>query len=188
MYVLIFITFMTHVHLKNTSYFPGHSVESTLGLNFLFPSFFFFLTSRTYTKETPWNIILLKRKKNMFQSYILQKIFLMANTHGNTSKCKCIFFSPSIKKESVEGDEPMDCNSSSEWDLHLQVFPSLSDSKDVPDLLKVEGGRRVSSSSSSETWRCKTTGGLTCPRWCLERFWTMDGPALQFPSSQSAIQ
>lgn len=62
MYALIFITFMTHVRLKNTSYFLGHSMESTLGLNFLF----IFFTRRTHTKETSWNIIFLKRKKNMF--------------------------------------------------------------------------------------------------------------------------
>lgn len=38
----------------------------------------------------------------------------------------------------------MDCNSSSECDLLLQVLLSLSDSKDVPDLLKLEGGRQKS--------------------------------------------
>lgn len=112
-----------------------------------FGAIFFFLTRRTYTKETPWNRILLKRTKNMFQPHILQKIFFLVNTHRNTSTYKHVFFSPSIKKESVEGDEPTDCNSSSEWDLLLQVLPSLSDSKDVPDLRELEGGRRVSSSS-----------------------------------------
>lgn len=54
-----------------------------------------------------------------------------------------IFFSPSIKKESVEGDEPMDCKSSSEWDLLLQAFPSLSDSKDMPGLLQWREGEEL---------------------------------------------
>lgn len=54
------------------------------------------------------------------------------------SRSKYIF-SPSIKKDSVEGEEPMGWNTSSEWDLLLQLFPSLSDSTDVPNFLKLEG-------------------------------------------------
>lgn len=75
----------------------------------------------------------------MLPSYILRKTSLSANAHRNPCQCKGVFSSPSVKKESVEGDEPMGCNISSEWDLLLQVLPSFSDSKDAPGLLELEG-------------------------------------------------
>jgi hypothetical protein len=45
---------------------------------------------------------------------LLQKVFLSANAHKDSNKCKPSFSSPSIMKDSVEGEEPMDWISSSE--------------------------------------------------------------------------
>ena len=80
-----------------------------------------------------------QNKRKMLPSYVLQKTSLSADAHRNPCQCKAVFSSPSVKKESVEGDEPMGWSSSSEWDLLLQALPSFSESKDAPGLLKLEG-------------------------------------------------
>lgn len=81
-------------------------------------------------KEHFFNLMSLRK-------YSFWKMLTETPVHAN------IFSSPSIKKESVEGDEPMDGKSSSEWDLLLQAFPSLSDSKDVPGLLQRREGEEL---------------------------------------------
>lgn len=124
----------------------------------------------------------------MFQFHVLQKTFLLAKAHRNTSKCQGTFSSPSIKRESVEGDEPMGWNSSSEWDLLLQVLPSLSDSRDVPDLLKLEGQEEESAQQRLRDIRASDHPSLTFPRRCLGHSWTAGGPGWPFPFSPLATQ